>query len=81
VEEVDKRCSEFCDQNCHILIHSRLKALAVNLGQPSGRLWLYAGLIETTNLAASKQTLSVRILLLPHGFERVDVSSGVGLPG
>ena len=35
--------SRYCDQDCRILIHSRLKALAVNLSQPSGRLvvcWL-----------------------------------------
>ena len=28
----------------HILIHSQLKALAVNLSQPFGQLWFYAGL-------------------------------------
>jgi len=32
-----------------ILIHSRLEALAVNLSQPSTRLWLYAGLIGSNN--------------------------------
>jgi len=32
-----------------ILIHSRLEALAVNLSQPSTRLWLYAGLIVSNN--------------------------------
>ena len=50
MEVVDKGCSnEFCvtvgtaASTADILIHSRLKALAVNLSQPSGRLvvcWL-----------------------------------------
>jgi len=45
-EEVDKGCSEFCVaegtviRTAGILIHSRLKVLAVNLSPPSGRLWL-----------------------------------------
>jgi len=35
-----------------------------------------------TTLTASKQTLlSVRILLLPHGCQWVNVSSGIGSPG
>ena len=51
MREVDKGCSEFCVtlSTVGILIHSRLKALAVNLSQPSARLWLYAGLIGSNN--------------------------------
>jgi len=55
MEEVDRRCSEFCItvstviRTAGILIHSRLKVLAVNLSRPSGRLWLYAGLIESNS--------------------------------
>ena len=46
MEKVEKGCSEFCvtvgtaTRTAGILIHSQLKALAVNLSQPSGRLWL-----------------------------------------
>ena len=49
MEEVDKGCIEFCvtagtaTRSAGILIHSRLKALAVNLSRPFGRLvvcWL-----------------------------------------
>ena len=53
--EVDKGCSEFrvsvgtVTRTASILIHSQLKALAVNLSQPSGRLWLHAGLIGSNN--------------------------------
>ena len=45
MEEVNKGCGEFCitvgtaTRTAGILIHSRLKALAVNLSRPSGRLW------------------------------------------
>jgi len=55
---VDKGCSEFCvivgtvTRTAGILIHIvgwRLKTLAVNLSQPSGQLWLYAGLIGSNN--------------------------------
>ena len=55
MEEVNKGCSEFCvtvgtaTRTAGILIHSRLKALAVNLSQPSSWLWLYAGLIGFNN--------------------------------
>jgi len=51
MEEVDKGCSNFSIivDTAGILIHSQLKALAVNLSQPSGRLWLYAGLIGSNN--------------------------------
>ena len=55
MEEVDKGCSKFCItvgaviRTAGILIHSRLKVLAVNLSRPSGRLWLYAGLIGSNN--------------------------------
>ena len=55
MEVVDKGCSEFCatvstvTRTACILIHTRLKALAVNLSRPSGRLWLYAGLIASNN--------------------------------
>jgi len=44
MEEVDKGCGEFCvtvhtaTRTASILIHSRLKALAVNLSRPSGLL-------------------------------------------
>jgi len=44
MEEVDKGCSEFCvtvgsvTRTASILIHSWLKALAVNRSQPSSRL-------------------------------------------
>jgi len=49
VKQVDKGCCEFCvtvgtvTRTAGILIHGRLKALAVNLSQPSGQLWLHAG--------------------------------------
>jgi len=42
MEEVYKGCSEFCvtvdtvTRSAGILIHSRLKVLAVNMSQPSG---------------------------------------------
>jgi len=55
MEEVDKGCSEFyvtvgtVIRTADILTHSRLNALAVYLSQPSGRLWLYAGLIGSNN--------------------------------
>ena len=54
MEEVDKGCSEFyvagtVTRITSILIYSRLKALAVNLSWPSGRVWLYAGLIGFNN--------------------------------
>ena len=55
MEEVDRRCSEFCitvvtvTRTASILIQSWVKALAVNLSRPSGRLWLYAGLTESNN--------------------------------
>jgi len=45
--------SNNCIWTASILICSRLKA--VNLSRPSGRLWLYAGLIGSNNLAGSKQ--------------------------
>ena len=51
MEEVDKGCSKFCitvgtvTRTAGILIHSQLKALAVNLNGPSGRFLVYAGLI------------------------------------
>jgi len=54
-EEVDKGCSEFyvtvgtVIRTADILTHSRLNVLAVYLSQPSGRLWLYAGLIGSNN--------------------------------
>ena len=60
MEEVDKGCSEFCvtvssvTRTASILIHSWLKALAVNRSQPSSRLWLCAVLIGLTALAGSK---------------------------
>jgi len=55
MEEVDKGCSEFCvtagtvTRTADILIHSRLKAMAVNLSRTSGQLWLYHGLIGSNN--------------------------------
>jgi len=55
MEEVDKGCSVFCVtvgsviRTADILIHSRLKALAVNMSRPYGRIWLYAGLIGSDN--------------------------------
>jgi len=61
MEEVYKGCSEFCvtvgtvTRTASILIHSRLKALAVNLSLPSGRLWLLAGL----------QPLYIKLVLTP----------------
>jgi len=65
MEEVDKGCSEFCvtagtvTRTASILIlrPSRLKALAVNLSWPSGRLRLYAGLIGSNNLRWLKADL------------------------
>ena len=76
MEEVDEGCSELCvtvgtvARNASILIHSRLKALAVNVSWPSGRLWLYAGLTGSNNPRWLKADL------LPHGCEWVNVSSG-----
>jgi len=61
MEEVDKVCSEFCitvgtvTRTASVLIHSRLKALAVNLNWPSGRLWLYAGLVRSKTALAGLQ--------------------------
>ena len=55
MEEVDKGCSEFCVtvgtviRTAGLLIHSRLKTLAVHLSRPSSRLWLYAGLVGSNN--------------------------------
>ena len=55
MKEVNKGCSKFCvtvvtvTRTAGILIHSRLKVLAVNLTWPSGRLWLYAALIRSDN--------------------------------
>jgi len=55
VEEVDKGCSDFCitvgtvTRTARILIRTRLKVPAVNLSQPSSRLWWYSGLIESNN--------------------------------
>ena len=54
MEKVDKWFSEFCitvgtARTASILIHSLLKALAVNMSRPSGRLWLYAGLIGSNS--------------------------------
>ena len=51
MEKVYKGCSEFCitvgtvTRTASVLIHSRLKVLAVSLNWPSRRLLLYAGLI------------------------------------
>ena len=55
MEEVDKGCSEFCitvgtaTRTVGILIHSQLKALAVNLSRPYSPLWLHEGLIGSNN--------------------------------
>jgi len=60
-----KGWSEFCvtvgtvTRTASILIHSRLKALAINLSQPSGWLWLYAGLIGFNNPSWLKADLVV----------------------
>ena len=65
MEEVDKGCSEpfvsvgTVTRTAGILIHSWLKALAVNLIRPSGRLWLYAGLIGSANPRCLKAELVV----------------------
>ena len=62
MEEVDKGCREFCitvgtvTSTAGILIHSRLKVLAVNL---SRRLWLYVGLIGSNNPRSLKADLVV----------------------
>ena len=54
-EEVDSECSKFyvtvgtVTRIASILIHSRSKALAVNMSWPSSQLWLYAGLIGCNN--------------------------------
>ena len=63
--KVCKGCSEFCvtvdtvTRTGGILIRSRLKALAVHLSWPSGRLWLYAGLIWSNNPGWLKADLVV----------------------
>ena len=55
MEEVDKGYCEFCitvgtvARTAGILIHSQLKALAVNLSWPFGRLRLYAGSVGSNN--------------------------------
>ena len=55
MKEVDKGCSKFCitvgtlTRTAGILICSQLQMLAVNLSQPAGCLWLYAGLIGSNN--------------------------------
>ena len=55
MEEVDKGYSEFyvtvgtATRTGSILIHSRLKVLAVNLSRSASQLWLYAGLIWSNN--------------------------------
>ena len=55
MQEVDKECSEFyvtvgtATRTSGILIHSRTKALAVDLSRSSGRLWLYAGVMGSHN--------------------------------
>ena len=91
MEEVDKGCSEFCatvgtvTRTVSILIHSRLKALALNFwaGHPVN-FWLFAGLIRSNNphclkepyrgRAAMQWTLfSMQIFLLLHGCESVKV--------
>jgi len=65
MEEVDEGCSEPCvsvgtvTRTAGILIHSWLKALAVNLIRPSGRLWLFAGLIGSANPRCLKAELVV----------------------
>ena len=80
VEEADKGCSEFCVTvgTVTILVHSRLKALAVNLSWPSSLI----GSNKLTTLAGSKQTLFfVQILLLlSHVSEWVNVPSATGSP-
>jgi len=54
-KEADKGCSKLCltvgivTRTASILIHTQLKALAVHLSQPAGRLWLYAGLTGSNN--------------------------------
>ena len=65
MDKVDKGCSEFCvivgtvTRTASILIHSRLKVLAVKLSRPSGRLWLYAGLTRFNNPCWLKADLAV----------------------
>ena len=55
MEEVDKGYSKFCitvgtvTRIAGILIHSQFKVKAVNLSRQYGRLWFYAGLIESNN--------------------------------
>ena len=85
MEEVNKGCSKFCvtvdivTRTAGILIHRQLNALAVHFVKPAIQLICK---LDLTTLASSKQTLlSAQILLLPHGCERVDVTSCTGLPG
>ena len=65
MEEVDKGYSKFCvtfvtaTRTAGILIHSRLKVLAVNLSWPSGRFFLYAGFIGSNNPCWLKADLVV----------------------
>jgi len=78
MEEVGKGCSEFCvtvgtvTRTASILIHRQLKALAVNSSQPSGRLWLYAGLIGSNNPRWLKADLVV--CANPSSFSQLWVS-------
>jgi len=65
MEEVDKGYSKFCvtfvtaTRTAGILIHSQLKVLGVNVSRPSGRRWLYAGLIGSNNPRWLKADLAV----------------------
>ena len=90
MEEVDKGCSEFCatvgtvTRTVSILIHSQLKALALNFsaGHPVN-FWLFAGLIRSNNphwlkepyrgRAAMQWTLFSMLIFLLHGCEWVKV--------
>jgi len=62
MEEDDKGYSKFCvtfvtaTRTAGILIHSRLKVLAVNLSWPSGRLFCMLASLGLTTLDGSKQT-------------------------
>ena len=99
MEKVDKWFSEFCITvgTASILIHSLLKALAVNMSRPSGQLWLYAGLIGSNNTCWLKALLLTQstvkgmrshavdlVCVNPsscHGCEWVNASYGTGSLG
>ena len=87
MEDVDKGCSELwitvgtVTSTAGILIHSRLRHWLLLWASHPADFGCMLALLGLTALTGSKLTLlSVRILLLPHGGEWANVSSGTGSP-